>query len=337
MPKHYNCSKCNRRTKTDHRRKVGVGFICDKCHWLGKKNHKPAVARIDMKTECIDLLILCCGKSNAICFICNEKVFPMKLAPIQAIIDIFVKQCVFVPSGVRICCNHLSGQNIKPSVVVDASKIKKVSSSLHTTEITELLNNLRIRILDSKSRKIDFDDPNGLSEDDYYRLTGLSTQQFDDLITKVIPLKSTELRSKRFASGLLLTKLRTGLLPQTLSNIMWYEKCFTGQRISRIRVTKTSTWMPMDASEVLSSFPHLSEEYLRTLAFGVYQLKQAISYTNEHLNDDCQYIVNVSEHSNDLLHAKIQFRQTSSKNTTAGLNTKQLMIPFPCVNAAPEL
>ncbi|KAJ8304599.1 hypothetical protein KUTeg_018182 [Tegillarca granosa] len=44
-----------------------------------------------------------------------------------------------------------------------------------------------------------FDDQNDLSEDDYYRLTGLSTQQFDDLITKVISLKSKALRSKGFA------------------------------------------------------------------------------------------------------------------------------------------
>ena len=40
----------------------------------------------------------------------------------------------------------------------------------------------------------------------------------------------------------------------------------------------------MDASEpALPGFPVLTEEYLRSLTFGIYQLKQAKSYSREHI------------------------------------------------------
>ena len=44
------------------------------------------------------------------------------------------------------------------------------------------------------------------------------------------------------------------------------------------------------SSDVLAfKFPILPEDYIRLLTIGVYQLKQAISYAQEHLDDEGKY------------------------------------------------
>jgi hypothetical protein len=42
-----------------------------------------------------------------------------------------------------------------------------------------------------------------------------------------------------------------------------------------------------DLSEI--EFPSLTEEYVRSLTFGTYQIKQAKPYTREHLDDEGKY------------------------------------------------
>lgn len=45
---------------------------------------------------------------------------------------------------------------------------------------------------------------------DLLNLTGLTKQQFEELVEMVSSLKKSKLRSPRFATGVLLLKLRTG-------------------------------------------------------------------------------------------------------------------------------
>ena len=53
----------------------------------------------------------------------------------------------------------------------------------------------------------------------------------------------------------------------------------------------------MDASDALPGFTVLAEEYLRSLTFGIYQLKQAKSYSREHINEKGGYEIYVSQTS----------------------------------------
>ncbi|CAF1193920.1 unnamed protein product [Didymodactylos carnosus] len=69
----------------------------------------------------------------------------------------------------------------------------------------------------------------------------------------------------------------------------------------------------LDAFGALSDFPLLSMEQLNDLTFGIFQLKQAKSYTIEHLSADGQYVVKVGKQRPDLIKAKIQSRH---KNLT---------------------
>ena len=69
----------------------------------------------------------------------------------------------------------------------------------------------------------------------------------------------------------------------------------------------------MDASDALPGFPVLTEEYLRSLTFGIYQLKQAKSYSREHTLEKGGYEKYVSQTSPDIIQGKIQSRHVSSK------------------------
>ena len=72
-------------------------------------------------------------------------------------------------------------------------------------------------------------------------------------------------------------------------------------------------WMSIDANEAVPEFPVLSKEQLHMLTFGTYKLKQAKSYTREHLSDDGEYTINVHNQAPGLLRIRIQSRHINAK------------------------
>jgi hypothetical protein len=60
-------------------------------------------------------------------------------------------------------------------------------------------------------------------------------------------------------------------------------------------------------------FPILSEKFIRTFTFGIYQLKQAKSYTVEHLASHEDYTVELLENEKNLIRVKIPSRHKSQK------------------------
>lgn len=70
-----------------------------------------------------------------------------------------------------------------------------------------------------------------------------------------------------------------------------------------------------DLTEI--NFPHLSEEYIRSITFGIYQLKQAKSYTKEHLDDEGDYYFEILLPEKNLLRIKLRsrFRARTIYNT----------------------
>ena len=68
-----------------------------------------------------------------------------------------------------------------------------------------------------------------------------------------------------------------------------------------------------DAACARYNFPQLSEDDLRRLAFGVYQLKQVQCYASQHHTADGAYTISAHRSSKILIHAKIQSRHTGIK------------------------
>ena len=56
----------------------------------------------------------------------------------------------------------------------------------------------------------------------------------------------------------------------------------------------------MDASE-MPDFPQLSKAELRDLTMGVYQIRQAKSYTKEHQTDDGKYEILINKEQEGVL------------------------------------
>lgn len=75
---------------------------------------------------------------------------------------------------------------------------------------------------------------------------------------------------------------------------------------------RSRDWVPLQECRHYDYFPRLSEEYLRSLTFGVYQLKQAPHYADQHLvNGDIDIFIHSVNAT--IVQAKLQSRHTSSK------------------------
>ena len=93
------------------------------------------------------------------------------------------------------------------------------------------------------------------------------------------------------------------------------------------RESSSDKWEHIDASENLDDFPYLSEEDLRFITLGSYQLRQAVTYYAEHVKTDGSYVIDVCKHIGDLslsshglsvgdpllIRGRIQSRHRSSK------------------------
>ena len=71
-------------------------------------------------------------------------------------------------------------------------------------------------------------------------------------------------------------------------------------------------WRNLDASDCVEDFPRFSLDDLMDLTLGVYQLKQANSYTIEHLDFDSSYHVKVVVHEKSMFRAQIQLRHANA-------------------------
>ena len=63
----------------------------------------------------------------------------------------------------------------------------------------------------------------------------------------------------------------------------------------------------------LDNFPELTEDELRDLTMGIYQLKQAKSFTDEHFDENGSYQIMAHKEDDGVLKAQIRSRHTSSK------------------------
>ena len=77
------------------------------------------------------------------------------------------------------------------------------------------------------------------------------------------------------------------------------------------RFSVASGWEPMSDAGVFPNFPQLDDAQLRALTVGVYQLKMAPSYVQEHL-DNGHFQIFVSQQRPGLLCAKIQSRHSAA-------------------------
>ena len=78
------------------------------------------------------------------------------------------------------------------------------------------------------------------------------------------------------------------------------------------------------------TFPRLSDDYLRSITFGVYQLSQAPHYADQHLSDG-ELDIKVNKTSPDYIRGKIQSRHTSARKYFLWIKINQDNLQDPVV------
>ncbi|CAF3200987.1 unnamed protein product [Rotaria sp. Silwood2] len=73
-------------------------------------------------------------------------------------------------------------------------------------------------------------------------------------------------------------------------------------------------WKKIDGHDSITDFPKLTEADLTNFTLGVFQLKQARSYSLEHIAEDGQYEIHVCKQQLNLLRAKIQSKHSNRKD-----------------------
>lgn len=89
----------------------------------------------------------------------------------------------------------------------------KDHSFVNRATIIELLEQLREEANMKRKTRLDFDDQESMTDDDYVTLTGLRKRDFDDILTYVssADVRPSRSRSIKTCIAVLLTKLRTSL------------------------------------------------------------------------------------------------------------------------------
>ena len=73
-------------------------------------------------------------------------------------------------------------------------------------------------------------------------------------------------------------------------------------------------WISLDAAdECTLQFPKLTEDEIRNMTIGVYQLKTAKSYSSEHFTTDGLFEVLISDEIPDIVCVKIQSQHIIAK------------------------
>ncbi|XP_061186276.1 uncharacterized protein LOC133194310 [Saccostrea echinata] len=95
---------------------------------------------------------------------------------------------------------------------------------------------------------------------------------------------------------------------------------------------RSMKWQKLDAEETSTSitFPKLTEDEIRELAIGVYQLKTAKSYSSEHFTDDGSFEVLVSNEIPNIISARIQSRHVSSKKYSLSVKYDTSILSWYC-------
>lgn len=155
--------------------------------------------------------------------------------------EVFIERGIIVPPGARCCSYHIEHNSLKKDAI-NAIEVVSNVSILDNTSITQLLHNARNA---ASKNGLDFDSPNGLSDTDYYRLTGVYKKQFDSIAECIRNnIRSTSVRSYRTCLAILLTKLRTGLSHSVLSTLFSIEKRSIGKAVASARNALMQSFVP---------------------------------------------------------------------------------------------
>ncbi|XP_062602094.1 uncharacterized protein LOC134263728 [Saccostrea cucullata] len=184
-------------------------------------------------------------KSHAYCVLCKKPGPKLIVVSAEARFKVFLSHNILIPSGARCCPSHFT----KGTLTHESLEIipgTKDHSFVNRSTIMELLQQLRDEANVKGRKRLDFDDPEALNDDDYQTLTGLSKVDFDDILTyaRSTDIRPSKSRSIRTCIAILLTKLKTSLDNKMLAVMFNMSKPQIRRAVSTARQALCNSFVP---------------------------------------------------------------------------------------------
>jgi hypothetical protein len=130
---------------------------------------------------------------------------------------LLLKKNVFIPEGARCCPDHMTTRRFKSEATDKIAPYSIEMKKLNAADVQLLLS--KWQMLYEYKKRLDFDNSQSMSDNEYQSFTSLSKSQFDDLIGRLSEsmIRNSSNRSIRTAIAILLCKLRLGLSNQLLA------------------------------------------------------------------------------------------------------------------------
>ena len=96
------------------------------------------------------------------------------------------------------------------------------------------------------SSRIDFESSTNLSDSDYWNLTGVSKEAFNELCGSLKDVRNTPVRSTRTSLGIFLFKLTSRLSNNMLSTIFNISKSSLRRAIASVRQSLVASFVPQN-------------------------------------------------------------------------------------------
>ncbi|CAM4761070.1 unnamed protein product [Rotaria magnacalcarata] len=249
------------------------------------------------------------GSSYTICCIC-----PSNISKNSRVISsedrylILLNKNVFVPEDARCCPYHMVNQRptmaAMNSIAPSSIQYKKFSSN----DIQLLISKWQTYF--ERQKRLDFDNSEALSNDEYQAFTSLSKDQFNDLASQIaVEVAKQHLPTKKLQSPQEKIIIKTNddrlyhwihiarlgpffsdfsnndasimknILHRNLDKIVdLLHEFLETNNLKRL----TSKWQTADHADILEVFPMLSENHIvNNITLGVFQLKRSRSYAEE--------------------------------------------------------
>ncbi|CAF1497265.1 unnamed protein product [Rotaria magnacalcarata] len=213
-----------------------------------------AQTEIKSNTEIIMIPIERCTKSHRECIVCGLRDGSLKVLSKDQRTLVFVKRGILVPAGSRCCSNHLYNQHLDFDSISQIRADQMERFICDANRLQEILNDFRLILVNQKS--FDFDNPYSLNDQDYYNVTGLHRDQFDQVVKSIKSMHNSHNRSIRVAVAIFCAKMRLGVSNDVLATM--FHMC--NKRVISKIIHQTTNALIKDFAPAYIGFAHISRE-----------------------------------------------------------------------------
>ena len=253
-----------------------IQFFCNKCRhkYYDAEKHQSAKRKQDSDSDSdyeppqekrpkisspssIPVPLRTTLRSHAYCFICKKPGPKLVVVSSNSRMQVLVKKNIWVPLGSRCCTTHVENGELKEECLEHLNVLAD-HCCMNRSTLLDILNRLREICIQQNNSRLNFDNVNALSDNDYIQLTGLSKASFSDVFECIQQcIKSTPTRSWRTTVALFLCKMKNGMSNKLLATLFNISKSSVRRAIHTVRAALIEYFVPNNLG-----FHHISRQTL---------------------------------------------------------------------------